>query len=65
MKRSAQKRSTPHRSLLLGEGATIYLDALGAVMPNRHIDLEADDYLAKLQRQVELKLARTNPSSPI
>ena len=54
------KRSTPRSSLLLGDGATIYLDALDAVIPDRHIDLEADDHLVKLQRQVELKLARTN-----
>jgi hypothetical protein len=54
------RRSTPHSSLLLGEGATIYLDALDAVTPDRHIDLEADDYLVKLQRQVELKLASVN-----
>ena len=58
------KRSTPHGSLLLGEDSTLYLDALNAVDPDRHIDLDGDDHLAKLQRQVELKLARTHHVIP-
>lgn len=61
------KRSTPQGSLLLGESATLYLDDSGAsdaATPDRHIDIDGDDHLAKLQRQVELKLARTHRDLP-
>ena len=58
------KRSTPHGSLLLGEDSTLYLDDSDAVAPDRHITIDGDDHLAKLQRQVELKLARTHHVIP-
>jgi len=58
------KRSTPHGSLLLGEHSAFYLDDSDAVVPDRHIDIDGDDHLAKLQRQVELKLARTHHVLP-
>jgi hypothetical protein len=53
--------------LLLGESATLYLDDSGAsdaAIPDRHIRVDGDDHLAKLQRQVELKLARTHHVLP-